>query len=317
LNLLGLVNFVSLSELMRKSVVVKDPGTGYLTIADSATGERINAEVEPQRRRAALRKAMFESLMVTAAYRVSNAIGMTGLSGHNFHFAFTETTETATAADYLNWFVAMNLLTEQAREEYLKRFQAGGPSTCLLRTDFDDKACESLFFESPGALWPRDHYLDIGRRVMRALIDRHSSDIDRFRYDLLDRHWAEAVGIGANDNLGPLMGLHPTDPNSRAITQYLVGDVYTIDWWATAMTTAGQAVREMRQFLAGADPTASAGSPEFARRRGQLQKTLAGVMGNSRTRFDEPWGFISLLWAAGSTGASGRLVANGIALELQ
>jgi hypothetical protein len=74
LNLLGLVNFISVSELIRKCVVVKDPGTGFLTIADSVTGNRINAVVEPLRRSEALRKTMFESLMLTATYRVSNTI---------------------------------------------------------------------------------------------------------------------------------------------------------------------------------------------------------------------------------------------------
>ena len=39
LNLLGLVNYMSLAELIQKSVVVKDPGTGYLTITDKNDGE--------------------------------------------------------------------------------------------------------------------------------------------------------------------------------------------------------------------------------------------------------------------------------------
>lgn len=76
LNLFGLVNFVSVAELIRRCVVVKDPDTGYITIADSATGNRINAQVEPMRRQEALRKAMLESLMMTATYRVSNTIEM-------------------------------------------------------------------------------------------------------------------------------------------------------------------------------------------------------------------------------------------------
>ncbi|HEY2013639.1 MAG TPA: hypothetical protein VGH38_09075, partial [Bryobacteraceae bacterium] len=312
LNLLGLVNYISISSWIRKCVVVKDPGTGDLTIADSASGNRINAEVEPLRRSQALRKAMFESLLVTATYRVSKTVAMTGLSSHNFHFAANETTNAATVADYLRWFVGMKLLTKQQSADYLKLFAGSGPSTCLLRTEFDDAACESLFFAAPGKLWNRDRYLEFGRRAMQALIDPDNSDVDRVRYNLLDRHWAEAVEIGPNDNLAELMGLHLTDATGQRITPYLRGDVYTIDWWATAMQTAGEAILEMQQFLAGADASTLAESHEFAARRDQLQKKMADVIGKSQTRFDEPWGLISLFWAAGSTGASGRLVAAGL-----
>jgi hypothetical protein len=148
--------------------------------------------VEPLRRQEALRKAMFESLMMTATYRVSNTIEMTGLTSHNFHFVANASTKRALLADYLNWFVLMNLLTKEESEVYLKQAPGGGPSTCLLRNELDDAACRALFFQSPGKLWDVDHYLDIGRRAMRAMIDPNESDKDRLRYELLDRHWQQA-----------------------------------------------------------------------------------------------------------------------------
>jgi hypothetical protein len=49
----------------------------------------------------------------------------------------------------------------------------------------------------------------------------------------------------------------------------------------------------------GADPATLAGSHEFAKRRDQLQKKMAGVMSKSRTRFDDPWGLVSLFWRRG------------------
>lgn len=300
LNLFGLVNFISLADLIRQCVVVKDPDSGDLTISDRATGDLINAETDPQRRHGALHKAMFESLVLTATYRVSNMVSMTGLRSSNFHFAFNDTTKSAILADYLNWFVAMNLLTKQESDEYLKHFAGGGPSTCLLRVEFDDSACHSLFFKSAGQLWDRDHYLEIGRQAMRALIDRNDSNSNRYRYDLLDQHWADALQIG------------PTDRRELDITHLLVSDVYTIDWWATAMQTAGTSILSMQQFLAGADPDKVANRSEFASRRAQLQKTMAEVIRKSIAQFDEPWGLVSMLWASGSKNASAKLVAKGL-----
>jgi hypothetical protein len=311
-NLFGLVNFISVADLIRKCVVVKDPDSGDLTIADSATGTRVNAETEPQRRREALRKAMFESLMVTATYRVSNTVRMTGLSSKNLHFAFNATTTSSIFADYLSWFVVMNLLTKQRSDEYIRSFAGGGPSTCLLRTEFDDNACQYLFFKSPGQLWDSDHYLDIGRQAMRALINRNEGDANRIRYNLLDQHWTEALQIGANVNLGSLMGLHSTDPRELNITHLLVSDVYTIVWWADAMRTAGTAILDMQRFVASADPATVADSHDFENRRARLQDTMARVIRKSQTQFDEPWGFVSMYWAGGSKGAYGKLGARNL-----
>jgi hypothetical protein len=316
LNLFGLVNFPSLADLVRKCVVVKDPDSGDLSIADSATGNRINAETTPDRRHAALHQALFESLMLTATYRVGNAVNMTGLSSKNFHFAFNATTRSGVLARYLNWFVAMNLITGEQREGYLKHFVGGGPSTCLLRTEFDDDACRSLFFRSPGELWDRNHYLEIGRQAMRTLIDRNDGDTNRFRYALLDQHWPDALKTGPNDNLASLVGLHLTDPQERIITQFLRSDVYTIIWWANAMRTAGTAILQMQQFLAGADPARIAGGQEFASRRAELQKTMAEAIHKSETHFDEPWGLISLFWASASKNASAKLVAKGLLVAM-
>jgi len=314
LNLFGLVNFLSLADLVRKCVVVKDPDSGDLSIADSATGNRINAETTPDRRHAALHKALFESLMLTATYRAGNAINMTGLSSKNFHFAFNATTKSGVLADYLNWLVAMGLVTGEQREDCLKHFVGGGPSTCLLRTEFNDDACRSLFFQSPGQLWDQDHYLDIGRQAMRTLIDRNDGDTNRFRYALLDQHWPDALKTGPNDNLALLVGLHLTDPQERIITQSLRSDVYTIIWWANAMRTAGTAILQMQQFLTGAESATIANGQEFASRRAELQKTMAGVIHSSQTQFDEPWGLVSMLWASASKNASAKVVAKGLLL---
>jgi len=279
------------------------------------TGDRINVVVEPQRRRQALRKAMFESLMVTATYRTSNTISMPGLTSHNFHFAFNDTTKTVILADYLNWLVVMNLLTKDEKDTCVKQFVGGGPSTCLLRTAFDDHACQSLFFEAPGRLRTATHYLDIGRQTMRALIDPNNADIDGFRYRLLDQHWQKAFEIGPVDSLGELMGLHLTDPRESNIIQFLKSDVYTISWWANAMQSAGESILEMQLFLARANSATLADSHDFANRRSQLQKKMAAVIATSRTQFDEPWGLISLFWASGSTGASARILAKNLLLQ--
>jgi hypothetical protein len=240
---------------------------------------------------------------------------MPGVTSHNFHFAFNDTTKSSVLVDYLKWLFAMNLLTKEEKDTYMKRVAGGGPSTCLLRTEFDDHACQSLFFEAPGRLRSGGYYLDIGRQAMRALIEPNKSDIDGFRYKLLDQHWKEAFEIGPVDGLGELMGLHLTDPAGSNTVQFLKSDVYTISWWADAMRRAGESILEMQQFLAGANPSTLGDSHDFGNRRSQLQKRMAAVIANSRTQFEEPWGLIALFWASGSTGASARVVAKDFTMQ--
>ncbi len=181
--------------------------------------------------------------------------------------------------------------------------------------ELNQSACESLFFKLPGQVMrDKSRYFETGRQAMRALIDPNHSDADRVRYYLLDQHWEAALQAGPTQNLGVLMGLDIGDSTGKMITALLEADVYTIAWWADAMQKAGEAVLDMRQFLAG-HPAVAADDAEFAARRNRLQKNMAQVMHDSQAQFDEPWGLVALFWAGGSTGASARLATNTLVLQ--
>jgi hypothetical protein len=72
----------------------------------------------------------------------------------------------------------------------------------------------------------------------------------------------------------------------------------------------------MIAFLAGRNPVSLKNDPVFATERANLQKKMAKVVGTSKARFEEPWGLVCLFWAAGSQGASARLVTPAITLTL-
>ncbi len=237
---------------------------------------------------------------------------MAGISSANFHFVLNDSAKASNFADYLNWFAALDLLTAEQEPALLNQFQAGA-ATCLLRTEFDQNACESLFFQAPGQLWDAPHYLETGRRAMRAVLETASGDGGRFRRELLDQHWQEAVHKGPTDDLGPLVGLNPGDPIGRVFTDLLIADVATIGWWAEAMRNAGEAILEMRRFLG--NTAAAVDEDEFARRRDELQQKMVKAMRKSQAEFKEPWGLVALFWAGGSAGASAKLATKGFVLQ--
>jgi hypothetical protein len=313
INLLGILNYMTVSELIRNSEILTDAVTGDVTIKETVTGNRITSVVEPMVRNEALRKAMFDSVLATTSYRAGKAVVLPDLICEQMHFALNQNTNQQILGNYLRWFIALNLLAGQDRTAILSQFTDEGPSTCVLRTSFGDADCTSMFFDEHGNLRLQSYYLEIGRRALRALLDPEHQAIDRLRYQIVDDAlWPRALGIGANQNLAPLVGLSTAD--DRAM--YLIGDVKVITDWAKAMVDAGALVQDMRAFVGDSDATSLFQNSDFKKKRDSLQKKLAAMVKASTTRFDEPWGMVCLFWAGGSPHtAYGKTVAQRLTLE--
>jgi len=316
INLLGLVNVLSLSDLIRGGKVIQDPVSGDLTIADTVTGTQIEALAEPPKKQERLRQAMFESVLVTAAYKTSGAVEAFNLSSQSFHFALNQNTNAGVMTDYLNWLVALNLITASGKQQLLGQFHGQGFSTCLLRTAFTDAQCRSMFLDDQNNLRPEAYYSDYGRRAMLALLNDKIGPFDQYRYALLDQHGEEALQTGPAPELAQILGISSTNSNYNAILSQLIGDVYDINWWASSMVDAGKQLQSMIAFLAGRDPVSLRNDHEFAVQRAALQDKMAKAVGKSKARFTEPWGLVCLFWAAGSQGASARLVASDETLNM-
>jgi hypothetical protein len=314
INLIGILNYLTVSELIRDSETLKDAVTGDVTIKETVTGNRITALIEPARSEA-LRKVIFDSVLATTSYRAGKAVAVAGpdLECRQVHFALNQNTNQQIMGDYLRWFIALQLLTAQDKATTLSQFIEGGPSTCVLRTSFGDVDCVSMFFDELGNLREKQYYLEFGRKAMGALLDPDHQTIDHLRYQIVDdKLWLKALDIGANVNLGPLLGLSTADPR----VEYLIGDVMLITDWAEAMVKAGPLVRDVRTFVGDADPTTLFHNNEFKKKRDALQKRLAAMIEASKNRFDEPWGMVCLFWAGGSPQtAYGKTVTQRLTVE--
>jgi hypothetical protein len=170
-----------------------------------------------------------------------------------------------------------------------------------------------MFFDGSGKVRPESYFLETGRLAMRALLDPEHQDVDKLRYQIVDDTlWPKALSIGASPGLGPLVGLSTDDPRVGVLR----GDVYVITAWADAMSKVGAIVQDVRNFVGNADPTTLAQNNVFKQKSGALQNKLAGIAKTSKIRFAEPWGMVSLYWAAGSPATSyGKAVAGSFALE--
>ncbi len=311
INLLGIVNLISVSKLISRCEILSDAASGSVTIKETAASERISAISDPYARQEALRKALFESVLVTTTYRASGAVAMPELRCANLHFVVNRNTDTAAVRRYLKWFAALNLIGKDEIAAVLSGYAGDKTSTCLLRTELDDAACENLFFAS-GALREEVYYREFGRAALRALLDPESDEIDLARYRFLTdpATWAHAVKMGPSPELRQLIPMDRSNPRFDQVLADVRGDLYDIVWWAESMTQAGAALQKMRQFLKGRDRAGLKDDPEFQANRDALQKLMMSVVAKSKARFGEPWGMVTLFWSAGSpAGATGKLQA--------
>jgi hypothetical protein len=313
INLLGIVNLVTVSDLILSSETLTDEVTGDVTIKETVSGSRISAITDPMDRHEALRKAMFDSVLATTTYRAGKAITLPTLTCEQVHFVLNHNTNQQIMSDYLNWFCALRILTAPEKATLLGRFIPGGPSTCVLRTAFSDADSTLMFFDGAGNVRPESYFLETGRLAMRALLDPQHQDIDKLRYQIVDDAlWPKALNIGASPGLGTLVGLSTNDPRVGVLR----GDVFVITAWADAMSKVGAIVQDVRNFVGSADPATLAQNNVFKQKSGALQNKLAGIAKTSKIRFTEPWGMVSLYWAAGSPATSyGKVVAGAFALE--
>jgi hypothetical protein len=313
INLLGILNYLTVSELIRNSETLTDAVTGDVTIKETVTGNSISAVVDPMARNEALRKAIFDSVLATTTYRAGKAVALPDMSCEQMHFALNQNTNQQIMGDYLSWFIALTLLTLPDKTALLSQFIDGGPSTCVLRTSFGDADCTSMFFDPSDNLRAKQYYLEFGRQALRALLDPQHQAIDQLRYQIVDdKLWPTALGIGANVNLGPLVGLSTADVR----VEYLIGDVMVITDWAEAMVEAGALVQDVRAFVGNSDPVTLFQNNDFKKKRDALQQKMAAIVKASKTRFDEPWGMVCLFWASGSPRTTyAKAVAKGLTVE--
>ena len=311
LNLLGILNFASLSDLLRHSEILTDEISGDITIKETVSGNAISALSDPLERHEALRKAIYDSVVATTTYRAGSAVSLAGLNCEQVHFAINRDTSDATIAQYIRWLSALNLLTSDQQIKTKDRLHPSGTSTCVLRTSYADKDCSAMFLDANGKAHTLAHYLEIGRQALRALLDIASPN-DRYRMKIMeDAVWPQAISLGPVPTIGPLAGLGADDPR----VELLMGDVFVISQWATAMADAALQVQFMRISIGGADLHAVLSNPAFKNRRDELQKKLAGMIKTSKVRFAEPWGMVCLYWSAGSPfTAHGRITEDALSM---
>ena len=301
INLLGILNVASFVELVREGSVLFDPVSGALTAADKVSARRIRVrEVPLASHPEKLRKLLFESLLITAAYRASRALGTTlTLTADQTYLEQRGRTKRQDLEDHYRALIALGLCDESERDARLASDAEFGPSTFVIENSFSAAACDAMFLDADGTPHTLEHYEAIGRRSLLALIP--ATDPSRsFRRLALesDAMWARVRMAGAAiDTVLP--GHIRDNPLRLALVR---GDVVTILWWAKAMSRAAVELVATRTFLGQRDAASLATDPAFTKARARLADALERIVATTEARFDDPWDVLAMDAAAARLG---------------
>ena len=313
INVLGLYNFTSSSDLTLQGTVLTDPSSGEIVITDTATATRISGSINFLADTDKLRKALAQSFLITAAYRCSGLVAHApSLKVTYWHFAQHAKTDNATMAANLNVLQSMGLISVTEVQQRLALAGNFGRSTFHLNTDYDDALSQSLFLNSDGKPRAIEEYEQIGRSALRQLIQPGGDDAFRLR-GLDDRVWPQIKATGST-----LVNLAPLFPDLRQDSQIpvIAGDYVLIEWWATTMAQMAQSLSAARAFFAQSPPPAPK-SPAFQKVQSDLWKQMADVAKNTHDRFSDPWGVLAMDLASGQKSvASAQIVSPSLTLSV-
>ena len=307
INVLGILNVANFVELVREGSVTFDPVSGALTAADRISSRRIRVTSRPlESDTEKLRKVLLESLLVTAAYQASRALGSTvSLTAEQLYVEQHGRTKRRDLEDHYRTLIALGLCDEAERDAQLGAGTEFGSSTFTIRNRFDSAACDVLFLDSNGQARPMAHYEGLARQAFLALLPADDPDRAFRRLPLAsDEMWPRVRELG-----GAIAAALPRQITQDVLKLNLVrGDVFTIMWWARAMHKAAKELVAMRTFLDQRDATTLSADKDFLHARAKLSKALAEVVVTTDSRFDDPWDVLAMDAAAARQGTLESLI---------
>jgi hypothetical protein len=293
-NLLGIYNYISTTELTRQGTVLFEPATGDLVITDKATAQRIAAtSLNFGADTGKLRHLLADSFLITAVYRGSKSVvSAPELSCSHSYFELQASTSPDAMRTDLTAATALGLLDSSAPPTLLSGIGDFGKTMVYAETSYDDRIALSLFLNG-AAPKPQEEFETAGRQAIRLLVRPDAADAFRLRGVADDAVWAQMRAAG-QFNFTPLF----PDLSAPAVGA-IVSDYTLIVWWASAMSECAKSVAAMNG-LANPDPA----SPQFQKLRADLAKTLASVTNNTREEFGQPWGLVAMDQVSGSQAAA-------------
>ncbi len=308
INLFGIFNYISVSNLLKDSRIVNTPG-GEFAIVDEVTATRTKANLNNLKKGdKALRHLMDEAMLVTAIYRgARHSVRQADLDSSYTYFELHRETGRRRMKDNLDVVAALGLITRARQRELLGGEKRFGTSTFYLESNFNDDEFRSMFVRdsapnAPKAKTPAQ-FDDAGLRALGALYQGDPSNEGRWR--VMKENWRalkRAPALGSVTAVGKAKGLDPEQSKLLGV------EVVKILTWREAMVDLAKVLLDVEPFFNGGakDPD----SDEFKDLQKRLRDKVGEVAKESRAQWGDPWGIVALTYLAGQAGSKRAKVSS-------
>lgn len=312
LNLLGILNRGSVSDMLQECDFVVDPDTGDITITDTTTASQVEYNVNHLAKDGnKLRRLLADGFLATCVYHASQTGFRPNITSECWAVELLSSANLSNIRDYLNVAVVMNLITLDAAAERIAALRSVGHfGRTLFYADssYAPPIFQSLFFDADGKVWPQSHYEGLGRKAMAATLPSGlSAELNNARLLPLTNLGIWQQMAGGQGTFAALFRQYGFNDLELADIR---GDWGIIRWWASAMHDLGESLAAMLTFLNGPDNSGDPHNNTFIKLRGELNDKLKSVIQQTHDRFSQPWGFVVMDMASGQKSKTGLSITS-------
>jgi hypothetical protein len=297
-NLFGILNAGTLHDYLQNTDWITDPDTHSVTIIDTVGASEVGYDIrnlaQDSRK---LHRILADGALATCAYRASKTGYQPAMTVKCWAFDLTQSAGWGVIQSYLNVASALKIDVATASQKAANTHQPFGKTVFNAEVDLADAQIDHLFFDQYGNPHLEAEYEYAGRQaLLKTLPVDLDSRIAQFRRAALNNAdlWRQMRDAGSYPNVRTVLAASFGQPAGfEVLACDVYGDYLIVEWWASAMTEAAQALSNLRRFLAankGIDPH----NNSLSKLRGELNKQLKAALSAAHDRFDQPWGVVAM-----------------------
>lgn len=316
LNLLGILNFVSVGKLARIAEVQRNSNGDITLVTDTSDSNHLRAillnAVGGSARK--LQALLSEDFLFQATYKaVDLRILPPDFSAKHTFLEISDRTGASRMKDLLDVCRTMGIITAAQERARLKERDDFGRTSFWLQTVYANASVESTFFKADGAVRSAPDFKIVGRQALAQLLSGDQGQ--EFRKLIADtgpqgnQIWTQLEAIGDASLFNRVFGVPLDKPDPRVGAAG--ADFLCISAWAKAMEKLGAAILEVRMLL---KQDIAPADKRFDDLRDKLRDRMAQVVSHSGEHFGEPLGLVTIFIASGAT-AKARAILTGTSIQ--
>jgi hypothetical protein len=306
-NFLGLFDHASVEEAV-VDLNTKISADGQLIMTDQAHLTRLSADATPFVKTAPLQKVFAEDCAATVGYAASFGDFLPSLQVQYSYYNFLNKAKVSDLSLFID--TATQVLNVNHRGDWLDALQSGassGPASFLATLSYDSPHATALFLDGSGAPRSISDFEFVGRQALLLTPGLGLNPV--FQQALADNdQWAALVDAGSANNVFEQLGVDIASPPAWA--QLAFDWSVHVQFWASAMHSAGQALQAVSQYVKDHPGADLLDDGKFQNRRQTFASQLKNAI-QKTPMFNDSLGLISMVQASTPVGKSVTITYGG------